>query len=105
MNEGRVRRAYLGIVGSHRAVPPRLVSRTTRKAGVGITDVMAGSPAARAGVRVKDLILEVDGLPLDDAGDLQRLMIGDAIGRAHRVRILRDDQVIELLVTPAELEE
>jgi S1-C subfamily serine protease len=102
MSEGRFRRAYLGIVGGHRALPPRLWERVA-KAGVGVTDVMAGSPAATAGIRVKDVLLDIDGQPLTNAGDLQRLMISDAIGRTHRVRVLRDDAVLDLTVTPAEL--
>ena len=105
MSEGRFRRAYLGIVGGHRALPPRLTGRVGRNAGVGVTDVMAGSPAAAGGVRVKDVILDVDGQALENTGDLQRLMISDAIGRSHRLRVLRDDEIIELRVTPAELEE
>jgi S1-C subfamily serine protease len=105
MSEGRFRRAYLGIVGGHRALPPRLTNRVGRGAGVGVTDVMAGSPAADAGVRVKDLILDIDGRPLENAGDLQRLMMRDAIGRSQVMRVLRDDQVIELRVVPAELKE
>jgi S1-C subfamily serine protease len=103
MSEGRFRRAYLGIVGGHRALPPRLIKPVGRRAGVGVTGVMAGSPAADAGVRVKDVILDVDGQPLDNAGDLQRLMISDAIGRRLRLRVVRDDDVVELWVTPAEL--
>ncbi len=105
MSDGRFRRAYLGIVGGQRAVPPRLTSRVARSAGVGVTDVMAGSPAADADIRIKDVILDVDGQPLENAGDLQRLMISDAIGRSHRLRVLRGDRIIELVVTPAELEE
>jgi S1-C subfamily serine protease len=105
MSEGRFRRAYMGIVGGRRALPPRLTERAGRSAGVGVTDVMAGSPAARAGVRVKDVILDVDGRSLDDAGDLQRVLIGDAVGRSHRLRVLRDERVIEIEVVPAELVE
>jgi S1-C subfamily serine protease len=105
MSEGRVRRAYLGIVGGRRALPPRLTTQLGRDAGVGVTEVMPESPAAGAGVRLKDVILDVDGRPLASAGDLQRLMIGDAIGRDHRLRVLRGDQVIELTVTPGELDE
>jgi S1-C subfamily serine protease len=66
---------------------------------------MAGSPAAGAGLRVKDVILEIDGRPLENAGDLQRIMISDAIGRTHTLRILRDDELVNLTVIPAELEE
>jgi S1-C subfamily serine protease len=105
MSEGRFRRAYLGIVGGHRALPPRLTERVGRTGGVGVTEVVGGSPAAEGGVRVKDVILEIDGQALEDSGDLQRLMISDAIGRVHRLNVLRDDKVIELRVTPAELQE
>ena len=55
MSEGRFRRAYLGIVGGHRALPPRLWTPVGHQAGVGVTDVMAGSPAAEAGLRIKDV--------------------------------------------------
>jgi len=105
MSEGRFRRAYLGLAGGHRALPPRVTTRLGRVAGVGVTEVMADSPAAKAGLRVKDVILDVDGQPLDSAGDLQRLMINDAIGRTIALRILRDDQILDLVATPEELRE
>ena len=105
MSEGRFRRAYLGIVGGHRPLPPRLVGRVGRDAGIGVNEVVADSPAARAGLRTKDVILDVDGRPMEAAGDLQRLMIGDAIGRPLVMRVLRGDEVLELAVTPAELVE
>ena len=103
MTEGRFRRAYLGIAGGHRALSPRLNTRLGRSSGVGVAEVVAGSPADQAGVRVQDVILDVDGRPLDSAGDLQRLMLNDVIGRAVVLRILRGDQVLELDVIPIEL--
>ena len=63
------------------------------------------SPAAAAGLKAKDVILDVDGVALESAGDLQRLMISDAIGQTITLRVLRGDQVIELTATPAELTE
>ena len=105
MSEGRFRRAYLGIAGGHRALAPRLVAGLGRTSGVGVTEVAPDSPAARGGLIVKDVILDVDDRPLDSAGDLQRLMINDAIGRTLRLRVLRDDRVIELTATPVELKE
>ena len=103
MTEGRFRRAYLGIVGGHRALSPRLSTRLGRSSGVGVAEVVVGSPADQAGVRVQDVILDVDGRPLDSAGDLQRLMLNDVIGRAVVLRIVRGDQVLELDVIPIEL--
>jgi S1-C subfamily serine protease len=105
MSEGRFRRAYLGLVGGRRPLPPRLSTTLDRVAGIGVNEVVDGSPAAHAGLRAKDVILEVDGVALENAGDLQRLMISDAIGRRITVRVLRGDDVIELTATPAELVE
>ena len=105
MSEGRFRRAYLGIAGGYRALPPRLVATVGREAGVGVAEVVDRSPAARAGLRTKDVILDADGQPLKDAGDLQRLMISEAIGQPLRLRVLRGDSEIDLVVTPAELVE
>ncbi len=103
MTEGRFRRAYLGIAGGHRALPSRLSARLGRRSGVGVAEVVEGSPAARAGLRVKDVLLDVEGQPLNNAGDLQRLMLGDVIGRRMTLRVLRGDQVIDLEATPVEL--
>jgi S1-C subfamily serine protease len=105
MHEGRFRRAYLGLVGGQRPLPPRLTAVVGRTAGIGVNEVVDGSPAAKAGLRAKDIILEVDGRPLDSAGDLQRLMISDAIGRSIRLRVVRGDEAMELVATPAELVE
>ena len=49
MSEGRVRRAYLGIAGGSRPLPPRIAARLGREKGVEVVEVVAGSPAARAG--------------------------------------------------------
>ena len=105
MSEGRFRRAYIGIAGSIRALPPRQSSVLGRDAGVGVAEVVDGSPAARAGLRPKDVILTIDDTDVETAGDLQKLMIGDAIGKAVILRVLRDDRVSEVTVTPAELVE
>ncbi|MBA3654164.1 MAG: trypsin-like peptidase domain-containing protein, partial [Actinobacteria bacterium] len=103
MSEGRFRRAYLGLVGGHRPLPPRLTATLQRAAGIGVNEVVDNSPAARAGLRAKDVILDVDGVPMDSAGDLQRLMISDAIGQSIALRVLRDSEVLDLTATPAEL--
>jgi S1-C subfamily serine protease len=105
MSEGRFRRAYLGIVGSGRPLAPRLAVRLGRNRAVGVVEVVDGSPAARAGLRATDVILDVDDRPIEDAGDLQRLMIGDAIGRRVTLRVLRGSDVLHLEAVPAELVE
>jgi S1-C subfamily serine protease len=103
MREGRFRRAFIGIAGAGRPLPPRLAATLDRTAGVEIVQVVQGSPAARAGLRNEDLIIDVDGVPVEDAGDLQRLMVGDRIGRRIAVRAFRGGELLELTVVPAEL--
>jgi S1-C subfamily serine protease len=103
LHDGRVRRAWLGIAGARRPLSPRIARRLGHPAGIGVEEVVPGSPAAAAGLRTGDLILEVDGHPVADAGDLQRLMLDEAIGRAMRLRVLRLGELVELNAVPAEL--
>jgi S1-C subfamily serine protease len=103
MSEGRFRRAYLGIAGGPRPLPPRVSRETGREAGVEIVEVVSGSPADRAGLRPEDLILDVDGEPVSSARDLQRLMAGEAIGREVAITVFRDGRVSTVRATPIEL--
>lgn len=103
MQEGRVRRAYLGIAGGARPLPPRLARLAGRQAGIQVLEVAADSPAAQAGLRPGDIILTVDGTPVAGAGDLQRLMTGERIGRALPIQVSRGSDVVTFSVTPVEL--
>jgi S1-C subfamily serine protease len=76
---------------------------TDRAYGIEVVEVMDGSPAALAGLRPEDLILDVDGHPVTGPSDLQRLMFSDSIGRRIVVRLWRDGGLRELEVTPVEL--
>jgi S1-C subfamily serine protease len=104
MRDGRFRRAFIGIAGGSRPLPPRVAKALDRGAGVEVVQVVDGSPAARAGLRNEDLIIDVDGVPMTDAGDLQRLMVGERIGRPLVVRAFRGGELLELSVVPVELE-
>ena len=104
MTEGRFRRAYLGIAGGSRPLPPRLARRLGRGSGVQVVQVVDGSPAAEAGLRPEDLVVELDGSPVADVGDIQRLMVVEKIGAAVPVRVLRGGQELELALVPAELD-
>jgi S1-C subfamily serine protease len=103
LRDGRVRRAYLGVVGGRRPLAPRHAASLGQEAGVGVAEVADGSPAERAGLRPTDTIVGLDGNPVHAAGDLQRLMVEEAIGRRLQMRVLRGDRVVELAVIPAEL--
>ena len=103
MREGRYRRAYLGIAGGRRPLPPRLAQTLRRRAGVEVVEVVVGSPAAGAGLRRGDVIVELASEPVEGVGDLQRLMAAELIGRPVAVRVLRGGETVNLSVTPSEL--
>jgi S1-C subfamily serine protease len=104
MSEGRVRRAYLGVAGGSRPLPPRLSRELGRRTAVEVVEVVEGSPAAQAGIRPEDLIVEVDGVAVEGADDLQRLMVGELIAKPVRATIVRGGRSLALELVPVELE-
>src|SRR5438874_5143430 len=104
MTEGRFRRAYVGIAGGPRPLPPRLARELSQSSGVEVVEVVDGSPAAHAGLRAEDLIVAIDGAPIVSVDELHRLMVGDAIGRVLRVTLIREGLRHDVELVPAELE-
>jgi S1-C subfamily serine protease len=103
MRNGRVRRAYLGIAGGNRALPPAIAQKLGRKAGVEVQEVVSGSPAAGGGLQTGDIIVSVADAPVAKTGDLQRLMVEAQIGSKVALSVLRHERLITLDVVPVEL--
>ena len=68
MRDGRFRRAYIGIAGGPRPLPPRVAARIGRRSGVEVLEVAEASPAARAGLRPEDLVVGLGGNPVTGCG-------------------------------------
>jgi S1-C subfamily serine protease len=103
MREGRVRRAYLGIVGGTRRLGADLAQIVGRPTGLEVVQLIDGSPAARAGVRAGDVIVAIDDRPVAGVADLQRSLVGDLVGRAIDVTLERDGAIQGVTVRPTEL--
>ncbi len=101
---GRVRRAYIGVAGT--TVPiARKVERffgLGAASGVRVMEVVKGSPAALAGLRVDDTIVTVDGLPVDGVDTLQRVLDSSRIDRVVEIEVVRLTRKLTLSVTPSE---
>ena len=103
MAEGRVRRAYLGLAGTPAPLPPPVAARLNQKTGMRIEQVVSEGPAAKAGLRPRDLLVSANGEAVTSAQSLQRLMLGDAIGQPLALTVLRSEALVDVTVTPEEL--
>ncbi|HET9739621.1 MAG TPA: trypsin-like peptidase domain-containing protein [Solirubrobacteraceae bacterium] len=103
MREGRVRRAWIGIAGGARPLPPRVAATLGRDRAIEVVEVVDGSPAAAAGLRPEDLVVAVDGLPVRGVDDLQRLMTEERIDIRCSLEIVREGRARTVALTPREL--
>jgi serine protease Do len=103
MSEGRVRRAYLGIAGGVRPLPPHAAAEWGGGTCVEVVEVVDGSPADRAGLRPEDLLVELDGQRVTDVGDLQRMMVAELIGARVQASVIRAGRTLRLELVPVEL--
>jgi serine protease Do len=104
MRDGRVRRAWIGIAGGARPLPPRVAASLGRDRAIEVVEVIEGSPAARAGLRAEDLVVGVDGLPVRGVDDLQRLMTEERIGVACTLDVVREGTTRTVELVPRELD-
>ena len=104
MSEGRFRRAYLGIAGGPRPLPPKLARALGRESGVEVVEVVEGSPAAQGGLRAEDLIVDLGGTPVAGVDDLQRLMSAELIGHNVTLTTVREGRLANVELVPVELE-
>jgi S1-C subfamily serine protease len=70
---------------------------------VEIVEVATDSPAEHAGLRVEDLVVELNGAPVASVDDIQRAMTEAAIGNPVSMRVLRGERLMTLTLAPVEL--
>ena len=103
MRDGRVRRAYIGIAGGPRPLPPHARAEWRAPTAVEVVEVVEGSPSDRAGLRPEDLIVELGGSAVTSVDDLQRLMVAELIGAELDVTVLRSGRAEHPALVPVEL--
>lgn len=99
---GKVRRGFLGLAGQQVALHERMKERLGSGTAVLVQSVERSGPAANGGVAPGDLILTFNGRPISGIEDLHRALDASTIGIPGTLEILRHQQVIQLLVVPAE---
>lgn len=101
---GTVRRAWLGVLA--RPVTRELATQLTMAtvAGAIVTEVKAGSPAAKAGLRPGDVVQAWDGKPVDHK-NLPWLAANAPVGRTVELTVWRDRGAIRVDLTPEPMPE
>jgi len=94
--DGRITRGWLGVVV--RPVPPELLPTSGGAKGAQAVGVDPDGPAAKAGLKPGDIIVAVQGRPVDDSNRLPRLVATLKPGTTAELKVLRDGQVKTLSV-------
>jgi len=104
VRHGRVRRAFIGIAAQATAIPPlrRRAAGLAQDRAVMVGTVELDSAAERAGLKLGDIIVALDGATIAGADDLVRALTGDTIGRSVAVSLLRGTERLTLAVVPQE---
>ncbi|MEX0803371.1 MAG: DegQ family serine endoprotease [Candidatus Binatia bacterium] len=105
IEKGKVTRGWLGV--SIQRVTPEIAKALGLEEGRGalVANVMEGSPAAEAGVRAGDVIVEYQGQKIQESNDLPIAVARTAVGKSAQVTVLRDKKRIPLTVKIRELKE
>jgi len=101
LEHGQLKRGYLGIAAQQVRLPEgqHVSERRSGLLTIGVTD---GSPAAKAGILVGDIILALDGQPVESTEDLFDLLLGDRVGRELPLGVIRGGETTEIRVVVGE---
>jgi len=102
LERGSARRGYLGIAAQPVRVPERQRTGREGSAALLVVGVKDGSPAADAGLLVGDILVALDEVALASPEELIDLLVGDRVGRALTLQVLRGGSPTNVQVTPAE---
>jgi S1-C subfamily serine protease len=103
LTDGRVRRAYLGLVSTPVPLNASVALRTGQRRALRVVEVIPGSPADRAGLKPGDFVLSAGRRPVANAESLQKLLFSDAIGVPFPIVVLRSGAVVNSIAFPEEM--
>ena len=104
MTQGRVRRSWLGIVAQNRRIDPRIRRHLDllQESGVEVMSVEASGPAAAAGLRDGDIVLALDGRPVQSVDDVHRTLTQWPVGKPLPLLALRRTERLDVVALPTE---
>jgi serine protease Do len=100
---GHVNRGWLGVSVQSVSSDMSKALGLDKPAGALVGDVDANGPAAKAGIKTGDIILEFDGRVLADSADLPPLVGATPVGRSVPMKLWRDQRIVTVNTTVAAL--
>jgi S1-C subfamily serine protease len=99
---GKIKKAYLGLVGNSVAIPLEIQQETDieQETGVMVFQVEPEAPARKAGLTMGDVIVTFNGKPVADFYDLPRLLVEDVVNKKTKLMIIRGEKLVELTIVP-----
>jgi S1-C subfamily serine protease len=104
LQQGRIRRGYLGVGLQPVAIPAGLREKigSAQESGLIILSVEADSSAEKAGLHLGDILISLDDKTMAEAEDLQAALRGDRVGKPVRLKLLRGGEAVETQITISE---
>jgi S1-C subfamily serine protease len=104
MQYGKVVKGYLGVLLQQITLVPKLRTglQLRNKTALFVTGVEGKSPAARAGLQDGDIIIAFNNKEVETADALFRQLGREKIGQFQHIKVIRQNRVLELRVTPVE---
>lgn len=104
LEKGRIARGYLGLGMQPVHLPDTLKNTLTLNSngGVIVVNVEPNGPADQAGVLIGDVLLSLDGTPVNDTGDVQKMLGPDSVGKTISVQIVRGGALAEVAIAVSE---
>jgi S1-C subfamily serine protease len=99
---GRIRRGYLGVGLQPVVLPAALAEANQQKRGLMVVSLENDSPADKGGLVMGDILLKVDGQAVQDVEDLLGMLVGERVGKALNVYLIRGGEARNLSVTVGE---
>lgn len=99
LKKGIVERAYLGVKFQEVTKDISESFGLDKISGVLISEVLKNSPAEKAGIKEGDIILEVNGKPVDEFTSFPKIIASYLPGDTIKLKIYRERKEISLTVT------
>lgn len=105
ISDGYVKRAYLGVVLQVIDIKKELAKfhHLSNRRGLYISSVELNSPAFKSGIREGDILISFNDTLIETSDDLFRLLTKEKINSLHKISILRQNDKIEVAITPEEM--